>query len=387
MNCLGQPNLAAVCPPSISGPHAMRGTGAHAVLELCFDADAEALDYEGEEMGNGTIMTLEDVEAVQEAIDFLKKELEDGEYTIMKEVKFHLDRLHKDLFGTGDIVLVSEDLTKLKVFDYKHGAGTKVEVHENSQLLYYGLGAIDEISKRHNIPYVDTMGWGHVFDEVTIGIIQPRCFHSAGPLRKWKVPPERLDSFAKELKEAAHATEKKNAPLKAGDWCKWCPAIAKCPEFRTGVMKTIDRDFDKIEALDPPDPSILSTEQIIKVLQFQDSISDWLKQVNAFAYRTLEKGGVVPGYKLVRKRANRKWADEDLAPDGLLHFMSAEDMCDLKFRSPAKIEKILKDQYGIDKKDIAHLIIKPEAGLTLAPEHDKREAVILDPASEFEVIE
>lgn len=384
MKCPGSVRLSKEADTPETSVYAAQGTAAHWVLEECFPNKAEPGDYVGEEAPNGVILKEEDIEAVETAIKFLNTELEDGEYTVLSEVGFDLSDLFPDLWGTADVVLVSEDLTKLKVFDYKHGAGHKVEVKENKQLLYYGLGAVAKIAELHERNYFDLMDWGGVFEEVTIGIIQPRCFHPDGPLRKWKVPAERLNLFAVELNIAARATTKPDAPLVPGDHCTWCAGIALCGAFRKKVMVTAQQDFDVIDELRPPEPNKLSIDQLEQVLRFDDAISDWLKQCRAYAFNLLEKGGVVKGHKLVRKRSNRKWKNEDEAKEKLGFMLNENDLYDPgKFKSPAKIEKILKK----DKDLISDLVFKPDAGLTLASEDDKREAVVIAIADSFDVIE
>jgi len=384
--CPGSVAMIAKAPPQEPSEYAARGTAAHEVLEICFP-DKDPWDYLHHEMSNGVTMDNEDIEAVVEAIDMIHEEMEDGKYTLFKEAAIELETIHPGLFGTADIVLVSEDLSKLKVIDYKHGKGIPVNVENNLQLLYYGLGAINLVSKNIVKGVLDILGWGDTFTEVHIGIIQPRCRHPDGSKRMWQVPIEKLNHFADQLREKARATEKKDAHLSAGPHCRFCPALAMCPQFHAHTSKLAKTDFQKVsdpKNLNIPEANLLTADEIAKVLSFSSIIGDWLKQVDAHAQRMLDHGEKIPGYKLVRKTTRRKWIDEDDASSDIGLILDHDDMFETKLKSPAQMEKALgkKDKYMVD----VHTI-KPEGGITVVPEHDKREAVAASAKTDFSELE
>lgn len=222
LNCPGSIELAKQLPKEGSSIYAARGTAAHLVLEKCFNTTKDPWSFEGFEYEGGELDD-EDIEAVESSIEYLDDEAEG--MTIYKETKINLSKpIYAGLWGTADIVMESEDKTILIVDDYKHGV-TYVEVENNSQLVYYALGAIWKLAK----DLVPIFGWGGVYKEVWIGIVQPRCGHKKGPNRRWLVPPEVLDSFAEELRLGAIKTEQPNAEIKEGKHCSWCPAVSVCP--------------------------------------------------------------------------------------------------------------------------------------------------------------
>jgi hypothetical protein len=91
----------------------------------------------------------------------------------------------------------------------------------------------------------------------------------------------------------------------------------------------------------------------------------------------LEDGGEVPGWKLVQKRASRKWSDEEAVEKKLkalkISLMDAKERPTLK--SPAQIEKLCKAE-GKDFTKLADLVVSESSGTTLAPASDKRPAVV-----------
>ena len=330
----------------------------------------EGMEYEGGELDD------KDIEAVEDAISYLEDKIADipGGVVIHKEVSFDLSKVHPDLYGTADLVLYTEDRKYLGVFDYKHGSGVPVNAVRNIQLLYYTLGAINWLAG----DMINVMGWGSAFETVEMGIIQPRAYHVDGPFRTISVLPQTIEWFAEELKTKAKETTKKDATLNSGSWCRWCPAKPLCPKLYEKTMEVTQRDFKALDTLDMPTVAQLTPGEIGKVLEFEDIISGWLKEVKALALRQLEHGEKVPGYKLVKKKAKRVWRDEKGVVNKLTSLgWEHTEIYELKIKSPAKIEKLNHKKEPIDE-----FIEKPDTGNTIAPEHDRRKEV--PPAVEIE---
>jgi hypothetical protein len=113
----------------------------------------------------------------------------------------------------------------------------------------------------------------------------------------------------------------------------------------------------------------------------------YIKQVREFAYGEAEHGRCPPGWKLVQKRATRRWRDEHSALQLLSEKfkLSAPELCEEpKLKSPAQVEKLLaKGARGA----LTDLVSAESSGFTLAPESDPREPAKTDAKSEFGVID
>src|SRR5690606_1134016 len=109
----------------------------------------------------------------------------------------------------------------------------------------------------------------------------------------------------------------------------------------------------EVEPFDLPKPATLSLEKIKLVLDKAPLIEAWFNEVRRFAEDRLTAGLPVPGYKLVPKRATRRWGSEEEA----LLFMEQglgvgeEDLYHRKPISPAQAEKLAK-RYGFEKADL-----------------------------------
>lgn len=352
----------SVCPGSVrmsegipnkSSKYAEEGTLAH-------DIAANAL------LGKGIPADVDD--EMLEAIDVYINAVTDAlkacpDCEILVEHKFDLSKIHPGLFGTSDCVIYNPEKSLLQVFDYKHGAGIAVDVEANEQLMYYGLGAL--------------ISSGYKVKEVELIIVQPRCPHPDGEVRRWKFDSFELLDFAADLKDFAVATEKPDAPLKSGDHCRFCPAAGICPEIHSKALVMAKEEFSPTLSYDPA--------KLTQVLNWLPALESWIKSVREFAYGEAEHGRCPPGWKLVQKRATRKWRDEKEAEKFILDSLKIdkEDAFSSSLRSPAQIEKLLKKA---DKEKLASVIVAESSGFTLAPESDKREAAKLDAKSEFTAI-
>lgn len=365
MKCPGSVALIEQAPPQESSPYAEEGTAAHELAEECLRNGENAADHIGT-VYNSYEVTEEMAEAVQIYLDAVRSDVKTlglTEEHLQVEKRFHLDDIDEDCFGTND-ACIGEPFGKLIVHDYKHGQGKVVEVEENPQLMYYALGAMK----------------GEDYEEIELVVTQPRAYHPDGPVRRWKTSPERLLSFADELRKSVAATREKDARIEAGDHCKFCPALAICPAVRGHAQELANIDFENF-SMEPvlPRPDTFRVEELGNVLNSIKLIRDWFTEVEKYAQHLALNGTEVPGHKLVAKRAHRKWIDENDVIDHLFDEYGDEIFVAPKLKSPAQMEKL----EGADKEIIAGLTMTPDNGLTLAHESDRRRAVEL-PANKFD---
>ena len=123
------------------------GTAAHKLGEIAFAAKLHPSNWLGEIIEEVEVSTYM-VEAVVVYVDYLKSlDVLDNELRL--EHKFDLSKLNPPapMFGTSDCTCYVPLEFKLIVADYKHGAGVAVDVDDNSQLMYYALGAMLELGK------------------------------------------------------------------------------------------------------------------------------------------------------------------------------------------------------------------------------------------------
>jgi len=363
MACPGSIALSQNIPRKDS-VYSLEGTAAHALSELAFKAKMNPSNWLGEKV-EGVVVSQDMVLAVEVYVDFLHT-LASYEGQLMLEHRFDLSKLMPPapMFGTSDCVAYLAGERKLVVADYKHGAGVAVEVENNSQLMYYGLGALLQLDPKMPV------------EEVEMVIVQPRAPHKDGPIRRWKTTTAYLLDFSLELIEAAHATTKADAKISAGKHCRFCPAQPLCPELHRETQVVAQTEFTTKPLLDI---RLLTPEQIGMVLERADVIEDWIRSIRQHVQTQLEQGTEVPGWKLVPKRAMRTWGSEtEVVAWAKTKGLETDELYELKIKSPAALEKT------VGKKNLPkELVVSISSGHTLAPASDPRPAVANAAADEF----
>lgn len=375
MNCPGSVNLIESLPfKPKSGIYAREGTAAHQLAETCLRIEAQPYDF------LGTLISIDEEEpieitenmcdAVQVYVDYIRDRVALGGKLDI-EVKFDLSSIELGMFGTADAALYFNFLGEIEIIDYKHGAGIAVSPVNNSQLKYYALGATQALNV-------------HPETRVKLTVVQPRAMGEA--IKSWDCTINDLINFSAELKAAAKLTRIDKAETRIGDWCKFCAASPICPAVKKTALEKAQAVFGPVNELILPQPKDLKVDHIREIMDFADVLEGWLKNVANYAFELADRGVKIPGYKLVQKRANRKWRDEKEAIEAFKNNIFNNFTAiytEPKLKSPAQIEAM-----KVDKNLVATLTVTPDSGLTLVAETDKRQEVksTKDIASIFDVI-
>ena len=279
------------------------------------------------------------------------------------EQRVSVEHLVPGMFGTPDCYGFDEKNGILWVIDLKFGAGVIVSPEWNHQEMIYSLGILGK-----NPPK-----W---LKEIRQVIYQPR--HRNGGWMEWAISTDDLIRWGQDvLIPGAKATEDPNAPLVPGDkQCRWCAAKAVCPALLGQSLEVAQVAFKdivpaEVPTLTFPNPMDMTPMERAKVASLLTALDDYRASFFQYLQELAERGDNTPGWKLVRGKANRKWKSEALVVNQLEGVLG-DLLWEKKLLSPAKLEKIK----GIDKKALAALWETPEGKITLAPESDKRPAVV-----------
>lgn len=390
LNCPGSVTLLATLPPrDTTSYYAAEGTVAHEICEsyLTYGIPEISIERNGqlgeikEVDGHEVKITEEMIEGATLYASTILGEMVShglllpkpcwGQSTDMKknvakhghlfvERSFSIDSIDSELSGTND-ACVHVPGKSLIVYDFKYGAGVPVEVERNEQLMFYALGAIEMLG---GFDILD-------IEKVELVVVQPRCPHSDGPIRRWETTLEDMKSFANEIREGVQRVKSKEPGFASGGHCRWCDAKTVCGEYRNKVNEGAQMTFapvvqeEKPVVTTPPKACDLTVQQISDVMTLIPIVEGFITDVKARATELLNQGVEVPGFKLVYKRTNRKWIDEQAVIDAF-----GEAAVDQKVKTPAQLEKIV----GKDK--VTDYVMTPEAGTTIVPENDKRQGVI-----------
>lgn len=372
-SCPGSVALVATQPKPPPSPYAEEGTAAHELAERCLREGVAPSDLVGQAAENGYEFTEEMAEAVVVYTSTIIQDLSDAglrRSDLNIEKKFHLDWIDKNAFGTNDCSF-GEPFGVLRVYDYKHGAGVPVDVIGNKQMQYYALGAAEQGDYTH----------------IEMIIVQPRAMHPEGTVRRWLITIDELREFEMGLAAAVERTQHECPKLKDGKHCRFCPALAACPKILARTQEVAQMDF--ATATQPVSPEEMDNVLLGKILKSLDIFDAWVKAVNANAQQRAEQGQKIPGYKLVNKRANRKWVDVD---DVISRFETTcgEEIFTKKIKTPAQLEKVIANEYGCKAKEAKEMVSlyaeTPDAGVTLVAESDKRMEIAPPAQTDFEPV-
>jgi hypothetical protein len=356
MECYAWHALAEQMPKQPGSVYAQTGTALHYMMELLLDGDFEKpSDFLGATV-EGVVIGKDEVLLAQMALDAwddLCREYDIDDYIVEQTYEYD-----EETGGTADVIAWSA--TVVLVVDWKFGQGIEVSPVQSKQGLFYSMIARNEL-------------YEEIFEgrDLSIAIIQPissREDHDT--LKIWDTEAIDMDNF---ISDYWSARKNKSKEFVAGKHCAFCPGEPICPE-KTGMAH-------KAMRLDPEQADTLAEALALAV-----ELKSWVTAVETFAHEQMELGTQVEGFKLVAKRATRKWVEaEDTKGvlsnvETMLRKKKALTVADImqppKLKTPPQMEKMLK-QKGLTKKiDISDYIVSESSGTTIARESDKREAII-----------
>lgn len=419
--------------PDQGNESADEGTAAHYLLEQCLEQNVNADHFTGlrikVENGKtefhtsgaypvGPDMTRE----IQKVLDLARSDADGA--TIYAEQQLAIEQFtgEQGATGTCDMVLVKGKTLWCR--DLKYGRGVQVFAEGNEQLLLYGGAALDEF---------DVMG---EIETLVLCIDQPRLNH----FDKWELSV----SEARELLAVVRATadlilttEADTLEATPGEkQCRFCKASATCAErtaFTTelivgefvdldkglisvslsqaekllaqsfgtkpGAVDFIDSDTDGMfftvkkpsirPALEAATERLATAEdeRLATLMDAADMIEGFAKAVRAEVERRLLAGKFTDArYKLVEGRQGaRSWTSEEEAEAALKAMrLKVDQMYDFKLISPTTAEKVLKEANPRKWNKLQPLIGRSDGKPSVAPASDKRPALNLAIAEQFE---
>jgi hypothetical protein len=345
INCPGSVALCQKVPPKPSSKYADEGTLLHNAMAEMLGQDKPLRELIGMEF-NGIFLTSElageKILPALEALNEIDTEIR-LEFAVEEVVSF--GQVLPGVFGSCDLIGRIGD--RAVILDWKFGDGVAVDAEENPQLMFYAAAAMR----------TPRLSW--VFDgakEIECIIVQPPS------VKRWVTSFDRIRLFERELVYAVKQSERPDAPLRVGDHCRWCAAKPICPLMTGAVDRALQQQIKELNA-----------SQLGEMLQRADVLEEWIRDLRGLALQVLESGNPVPGFKLVQKRATRKWADEETAKVALTALLPITEVTETSLISPAQAEKKLKKlNLGLPDGQV----VSVSSGTTLAPESDPRPAVL-----------
>lgn len=343
------------CPPSVrlsegymdkASVFAMEGTSAH---ELCEYKLRSALGMEAENpTENLDFYNTEMEECAEGYATYILELVEKAKETcsdpvVMVEQRVDFSRYVPEGFGTADCIIIDDET--LNIVDYKHGKGVEVSAEDNPQMKLYALGALELFDCLYDI------------SKVQMTIFQPRLSNvSVFVMDK----ADLLNWANDELTAKAELAFEGKGELCCGEWCKFCKAKSNCKERARVNMEMAQYEFRK--------SSLLTDEEVVKILSRIDELTSWASDVKNFALEQAVRGKQWPGWKVVEGRSNRKYTDEGAVAQVVKN--AGYNPYDEKIMGITNMTKMLgKEKFN---ELLGDFVERPQGKPTLVPEDDNR---------------
>jgi hypothetical protein len=351
------------CPPSAklcaniaeqTSEYAQQGTDCH---ELCAYLVEKALGRNAADpTENLTFYDAEMQNCAEEYRNYVLEQIEAArefckDPQIMIEQRLDFSRWVENGFGTGDCVIVADEL--LQIIDYKHGLGVLVSAGDdehggNSQMMCYALGALELFDGIYDI------------NQVKMTIFQPRREN----ISTYTISKEQLLKWADEiLAPTAQLAYVGEGEFHAGDHCRFCKVKATCRKRAEYNLELAKYDFKM--------PATLDNTEIAAILPRIDEMISWGNDIKEYALKQAQSGVHFDGWKMVEGRSNRKFTDEAAVASKVKD--AGYDPYEKKLLGITAMSTLLgKKKF---EELLGELIYKPPGKPTLVPESDKRPAM------------
>lgn len=362
--CPGSVKLCRKIEQQKSNSAADRGTRLHEYVEKIVNKETRLVD----------IQDLEERQQVEFAITTLENvldqyEVSGSEYTEAKLEIYSNEVSGIDVKGTADFIFTGVE--SLIVADFKFGH-IEVNAEQNTQLMAYAYGALKQFYYGDYTEYLP----------IYICIIQP----ALEKCEVWETDSDTIISWAKDIMIPAceEALTSEYPTITPGPvQCKWCPAVGLCPESHAFVQEQAKQVFKAFAEIDT-----LDTMELSKLMGIIPPLEDAIKAVKKAAMAAAGTNSL-PGYKLVKTKGRRVWADESRAMTLLntpeveekleAKGVTIEDLIESKMKSPSRLEKLLGKAFLAKIEGFEECIESGEGTITLVTADDERPNIAENP--------
>lgn len=353
---LACPPSAKLCAniPDQASEYAQQGTDCH---ELCAYLVEKALGREViDPTENLTYYDAEMQNCAEEYKNYVLEQIEAAKEfckdpQVMIEQRLDFSRWVENGFGTGDCVIVADEV--LQIIDYKHGLGVLVSAGDdehggNSQMMCYALGALEVFGDIYDINQIKMTIFQLRRDNISTYTI------SKNDLLKW------ADEILAPTAQLAYVGE---GEFKAGDHCTFCKVKATCRKRAEYNLELAKYDFEM--------PATLDDTEIAAILEKVDEMISWGNDIKEYALQKAQSGVHFEGWKVVEGRSNRKYTDEAAVAFAVKD--AGFDPYEKKLLGVTAMSTLLgKKKF---EELLGGLIYKPPGKPALVPESDKRPAM------------
>lgn len=268
---------------------AKEGTAAHWAFEQLFSS--QVIDA-GLVAPNGIVLTEEMVEGAHMYVDEVRET--SAGLPIYIEQTIRIPRVHENNWGTPDTFAFDKERSILYLWDYKFGHGY-VDEFENYQLMDYAAGLFD---------IFDIDGEKDQMTEIVLTVVQPRCAHRDGPVRRLRCRAWELRGYINNLRAAAEAASAPNPRATVNSKCKHCSGRHACEALQRSAY--VSADISRISVpLDLPTSSLAL--ELSMLSKAKESLDARVSGLEESIHSSIARGERVGGWSLEPGRGSVIW--------------------------------------------------------------------------------
>ena len=322
---------------------AAEGTAAHEFAAAVLERSKEPATMVDDVLGWRADM----VEHVEAYADYVRMIWDQCDGHIQVETPVEFDQWVSGGRGTLDAAVLDFNTMTAHVVDFKYGVGHLVRAKDNPQLKLYAAGVMQ------------TFAWAGEMKRFILTIVQPR----KDSISTFEISREELlDWLEDEVRPAATTALAPDAPLVPSvEACRWCRARALC-------KARAEKNLDAFRSALGRSVSALTPAEIADTLLQTDDMKKWLSDIEDEALRIARSGKELPGFKVVRARARRRWIK---GQEEVIAATLGEEAWTKKLIGLTEAQKKL----GKDHSIFSTCVETPEGKETLAPVSDPRPSV------------
>lgn len=376
-NCPGSVHMAELFPETTS-PAAEEGTLAHALAQTMIEnartgsiSPQISAEYMVERDNVNAFYSVhkelagsfDDMKKTLEPyVDYVIEEYEairkkDAAAELMTEQHVDFSDIVPGGFGTSDVVIIGDDTCE--VIDLKYGKGVPISAIANPQIRLYTYGTMSAFDLSYD------------FSRVKMVIYQPRL----DSVTSEELTADDLRSWGKAvIVPAAKRALSKSPKYNPGPWCKshFCPAAGSC-KARAEKM----HEFEDMIERRRKDNAVLSGDDMGRALSAAREYTAWAKDLEDEALELAQSGEAVTGWKVVESVAKRKYKSEEIVAATLVKAgYDPALIYEKKLLGVTKMTQLMGKKEFHEVLEEPGLVFKPEGAPTLAPESDKRPAIV-----------
>ncbi len=122
-------------------------------------------------------------------------------------------------------------------------------------------------------------------------IVQPRAYAGDG-VQTWEFSSERVNQHAQDILDTLDKDH-----LKAGEHCRWCPALTVCPENLRHALALAQAEFADVRG---------DKQRLVELMEIAPAVKAFLDAIPGMIMELFRRGDGPPGWKVVERKSHRR---------------------------------------------------------------------------------